>query len=87
MPGYNIARASQYPRRIHEINPTVTLLSRSSMVAKSHFVVRSRAGVVHSEVTDMTLIGPNPEGAEGELLYCSKLVPAFWNELCQSPGG
>jgi transcriptional enhancer factor len=85
--GYNVTRVSQYPRHIHEIDPTVTLVSRSPMVAKSHFTVRSRAGVVHSEVTEMTLAGPNPEGAEGELLYSTKLAPAFWSELCRNQGG
>lgn len=84
--GYNIVRASQYPRHIRDIDPTVTLLARSSLAAKSHFVVRTRAGVVHSEVTTMTLVGPAPGGAEDELLYSTKLVPAFWNELCQNSG-
>lgn len=86
-PGYNVTRVSQYPRHISEIDPTVTLVSRSPMVAKSHFTVRSRAGVVHSEVTEMALAGPNPEGAEGELLYSTKLAPAFWSELCRNQGG
>ncbi|KAF9449264.1 hypothetical protein P691DRAFT_667823 [Macrolepiota fuliginosa MF-IS2] len=83
--GHNIVRASQYPRRIHDINPTVTLLAHSSLTLKSHFVVRSRAGVVHSEVATMTLVGPTPGGSRDGLLYSTRLVPTFWNELCTSP--
>ncbi|XP_006461429.1 hypothetical protein AGABI2DRAFT_222207 [Agaricus bisporus var. bisporus H97] len=83
-PGYTITRISQYPRHIHEIDPTVTLASRSSIIAKSHFTVHSRAGIVHSEVTEMTPANPNSEGAEGEFLYSTKLAPAFWNELCRN---
>jgi len=82
----NIVRASQRPRRIRDIDPTVTLVAPSSMVAKSHFLVRTRTGVVYTEVTDMTLAGPLPGSAEDQLLYSTKLVPAFWNELCKSPG-
>lgn len=85
MPGYNVVRASQYPRRIEAIDPTVTLLASTTMVAKSHFTVRSRAGVIHSETTTMNLVGPVPEGADGELLYNTKLVPNFWLEICKSP--
>ncbi|KAL9712180.1 hypothetical protein Ac2012v2_005257 [Leucoagaricus gongylophorus] len=81
----NIVRASQRPRRIRDIDPTVTLVAPSSMVAKSHFLVRTRMGVVYTEVTDMTLAGPLPGSAEDQLLYSTKLVPAFWNELCKSP--
>lgn len=82
----NVIRASQQPRHIRDINPTVTLLAPSPMVAKNHFIVRSRSGVVHSEVTEMTLVGPAPGGARNELLYSSELVPAFWNEICKSSG-
>lgn len=83
---HNIVRASQSPRHIRQIDPTVTLLARSSMVAKSHFIVRSRAGVVHSEVTTMELVGSASSVAKDQLLYSTKLVPAFWNEICGSMG-
>jgi len=82
--GHNVVRASQSPRHVRQIDPTVTLLARSSMVARSHFIVRSRAGVVHSEVTTMELVGSTSGVAEGQLLYSTKLVPKFWNEICDS---
>ena len=82
----NVIRASQCPRHIRDIDPTVTLVASSSMIAKSHFIVRTRTGIVHTEVTDMTLVGPLPVFAKDQLLYSTKLVPAFWNELCKSPG-
>lgn len=83
--GANVVRVSQRPRRIRDIDPTVTLVAPSSMVAKSHFMVRTRTGVVHSEVSEMTLVGPVPGGEKDQLLYSTKLVPAFWQELCKSP--
>ena len=82
----NVIRASQCPRHIRDIDPTVTLVASSSMIAKSHFIVRTRTGIVHTEVTDMTLVGPLPVFSKDQLLYSTKLVPAFWNELCKSPG-
>jgi len=82
----NVIRASQCPRHIRDIDPTVTLVASSSMIAKSHFIVRTRTSIVHTEVTDMTFVGPLPGSAKGQLLYSTKLVPAFWSELCKSPG-
>lgn len=81
-----VVRLSPHPRPFHSIDPTVTFLSPSRISARSSFIVRFRGVVVFKETTALTAIGPVPGGADGSLLYSTKLVPGFWDRLSESAG-
>jgi transcriptional enhancer factor len=82
--GGGIVRASQHPRPIHCIDPTITLLSNSPISARSVFQVISSGMTVFSETTPLSPAGPAPEAASGALLYKTTLVPGFWDKISNS---
>jgi transcriptional enhancer factor len=84
--GDGIVRASQHPRPIHCIDPTITLLSHSPISARSVFQVISSGMTVFSETTPLAPAGPAPEAASGALLYKTTLVPGFWDKISNSSG-
>ena len=85
--GYKVARASPHPRQLREIDPTITLISRTATTARSYYTVLTDDGVVYSESTDLELLDPvtNPT-VNGSLLYKTPLVPGFWDTISRSSG-
>lgn len=88
--GFQISRASAFPRHLHDIDSTITLLSKSTASARSFFTVYSGEDVVFSEVTSLKPLGPPPGDFDfdnsSSCLYSTSLVPGFWNNLVQSQG-
>jgi transcriptional enhancer factor len=85
--GFKVARASQYPRHITEIEPTITFTSPTAISAQSHFTVHTAEGIVFSEITPLEAFGSSPaSGTEESLLYKTLLVPGFWETIVHSAG-
>jgi hypothetical protein len=83
--------SSNTPRRMKDIDPTVTFVSPTVVIGKSSYIVLLDGAPIHSEDTKLECIGPYPTGAvnpsnDGPLLYSTTLVPKFWDTLCKSPG-
>ncbi|KAG1785225.1 uncharacterized protein HD556DRAFT_147676 [Suillus plorans] len=78
------------PRCIRDIDPSVTFVSPSVVIAKSSYIIVLDGAPIHSEDTKLECIGPYftdsiiPSG-DGPLLYSTTLVPKFWEILCRSP--
>ncbi|KIK05809.1 hypothetical protein K443DRAFT_90627 [Laccaria amethystina LaAM-08-1] len=87
--GFQISRASPFPRHLRDIDSTITLLSKSTTSARSFFTVYSGEDVVFSEVTSLKPLGPPPGDFDfdnsSSCLYSTSLVPGFWCSLVQSP--
>jgi transcriptional enhancer factor len=85
--GFKVARASQHPRHITQIEPTITFMSPTAISAQSQFTVHTDDGIVFSETTPLEMIGPSPSSAtDGSLLYKTLLVPGFWETIVHSAG-
>ncbi|KAH7909648.1 hypothetical protein BJ138DRAFT_1010403 [Hygrophoropsis aurantiaca] len=90
LPGTSHSQPSSSPRPIHSIDPTVTFVSPSAMIAKSSYIVLLDGAPIHSEDTKMQCVGPcqNPStatnAAPSSLLYSTSLVPKFWDTICNS---
>jgi transcriptional enhancer factor len=85
--GYKVARASQHPRRLCDIDPTVTLLSKQTTTAQSYFTVHADDAVIFSEVTALELVDPtSAPTSDGSILYRTSLVPGYWDTIAQSSG-
>ncbi|KAG2148645.1 uncharacterized protein EDB93DRAFT_1043789, partial [Suillus bovinus] len=88
--GIALHPSSNTPRRIRDIDPTVTFISTSVVIAKSSYIVLLDGAPIHSEDTKLECIGPyltdsaNPSD-DGLLLYSTALVPRYWEFLCKSP--
>jgi transcriptional enhancer factor len=85
----DIFRPSSHPRPICAIDPTITFVSRSVISAQSSCSVLLDGNTIHKEVTPLTLAGSCPDGyhdVDSPLLYGVKLVPSYWQLLCESPG-
>ncbi|TFK45131.1 hypothetical protein BDQ12DRAFT_595088 [Crucibulum laeve] len=81
--GFKVIRSSQHPRRMAEIDPTITLVSRSTAPARSFFSVYANDAVIFSEDTTLVPFGCAPGDSEA-ILYSTTLVPGFWHKLSQS---
>ncbi|KAG2043266.1 hypothetical protein BDR03DRAFT_940955 [Suillus americanus] len=81
---------SNTPRRMRDIDPTVTFVSTSVVIAKSSYIILLDGAPIHNEDTKLECIGPyftasaNPPDG-GPLLYSTGLVPKYWEFLCKSP--
>lgn len=85
--GHKVSRASDQPRFIQDIQPMVTLLSKSEADVRSHFTVHTDDGVVFSEATDLELVDPSSiPTVEGTTLYQTPLIPGFWDTIVRSRG-
>ncbi|KIM36784.1 hypothetical protein M413DRAFT_448921 [Hebeloma cylindrosporum] len=84
--GYKVTRASPHPRQLREIDPTITLISRTATTARSHYTVHTDDGIVYCESTDLEMLDPitNPT-VDGTLLYKTPLIPGFWETISRSP--
>lgn len=83
--------SSNTPRRMKDIDPTVTFVSPSVVTGKSSYIILLDGAPIHSEDTKLECIGPYPSGSmnpsnDGPMLYSTTLVPKFWETLCKSPG-
>lgn len=79
--------SSNSPRRMRDIDPTVTFVSPSTVIGKSSYIVLLDGAPIHSEDTKLECVGPYFTGSSGDgpLLYSTALVPKYWETLCKSP--
>lgn len=79
--------SSNSPRRMRDIDPTVTFVSPSVVIGKSSYIVLLDGAPIHSEDTKLECVGPYFAGSSGDvpLLYSTPLVPKYWETLCKSP--
>ncbi|KAJ7142700.1 hypothetical protein C8R44DRAFT_924328, partial [Mycena epipterygia] len=75
----NITHVSRFPRGIGYIDPTVTLVSRSTILAQSKFTVCTEEGTVHVETVTLKSM-PSPAG----VLHRTTLVPGYWKTIVES---
>ncbi|KAG2139620.1 uncharacterized protein EDB93DRAFT_1163333 [Suillus bovinus] len=78
------------PRRMRDIDPTVTFVSSSVFIGKSSYIIVLDGAPIHSEDTKLECVGPYLTSpltlsGDGPLLYSTTLVPKFWEILCRSP--
>jgi len=77
----DIVHASDHPRRLASIKPTVTFISPGPVAARSQFTVYSDDRVVHTESVPLTPVdNPSVTG----FLYGTTLVPEYWKVILQS---
>ncbi|KAJ7724575.1 hypothetical protein DFH07DRAFT_1067010 [Mycena maculata] len=77
-----IIHASNHPRHLRSINPTVSFTSGVSLVAHSQFTVYSEDLILHAETVPLLLL---KEKAPGGFLYSTRLVPKYWKTILDSP--
>lgn len=79
--------SSNTPRRMRDIDPTVTFVSPSAVIGKSSYIILLDGAPIHSEDTKLECVGPYFTGSSGNgpLLYSTPLVPKYWETLCKSP--
>ncbi|KAG2067920.1 hypothetical protein BDR04DRAFT_1057430 [Suillus decipiens] len=79
--------SSNAPRRMRDIDPTVTFVSPSAVIGKSSYIILLDGAPIHSEDTKLECVGPYFTGSSGDgpLLYSTGLVPKYWETLCRSP--
>ncbi|KAJ7644877.1 hypothetical protein FB45DRAFT_300433 [Roridomyces roridus] len=78
----DVIRASTHPRRVHEINPTVSFTSCTPLRAHSQFTVYSEDLILHAESVPLELTGKQ---ADGSFIYSTVLVPQYWPTILKSP--
>lgn len=79
----DIVHASDRPRHLKSINPTVTFMSQTSVAAESRFTVYSGDRALHAETT---LLSPVEEAPVQGFLYSTTLVPEYWKLISESTG-
>ena len=85
--GFKVERASQQPRHLFDIDPTITLTSKTPISAQSHFTVLRDDGVVFSETTTLEpLDSSTVPSIDGSFLYRTRLIPGFWETIVHSSG-
>ncbi|KAJ7217594.1 hypothetical protein C8J57DRAFT_1016058, partial [Mycena rebaudengoi] len=79
-----IIHASDHPRRLGTINPTVAFTSQDPVIAQSRFTVHSEELVLHAETAPLVLV---MDGApqESGFLYSTAVVPEYWKIISESP--
>jgi transcriptional enhancer factor len=80
----DVIRASDYPRQLKSINPTISFTSPSRIVARARFTVHSEDLIVHTENVPLLLLPDHPQSSG--FVYTTKLVPKYWQVLLDSPG-
>ncbi|KAJ6558823.1 hypothetical protein DFH09DRAFT_1162584 [Mycena vulgaris] len=81
--GGEIVHASDHPRSLGSINPTVAFKSRLPLIAHSRFRVYSEGLVLHSETVPLARL-PQPPNVSA-VLYSTQLVPKYWKVILHSP--
>lgn len=83
----DVFRPSCHPRPICSINPTITLLSRSEISAKSYCLAVLDGVPVYEESTELDIASSEScADAKSALLYSVKLLPGYWETICLCPG-
>jgi hypothetical protein len=83
--GYSIVRATDYPRHLRDIDPTITFVAHSSSNARSYFTVHLEDRLMFSETTTLEPVDPSTSNVDG-ILYKTSLVPGFWDTISKSAG-
>lgn len=87
--GTDVFRPPYHPRPIGTIDPTITFVSKSPISAHSSCSILLDGVTIHKEVTPLLLTGSLPDAyheTDCPLMYSVKLIPSYWESLCQSPG-
>ena len=86
--GCRIVRATNYPRHLRDIDPTITFVSHSLSDARSYFNVHLADRLIFTESTTLEIVDPDDPSTSNVdgILYKTPLVPGFWNTISQSPG-
>ncbi|KAJ6565233.1 hypothetical protein DFH09DRAFT_1157888 [Mycena vulgaris] len=79
----DIVHASDHPRSLASINPTVAFKSRLPLTAHSRFTVYSEGLVLHSETAPLACLPQSPNASA--VLYSTQLVPKYWKVILHSP--
>ncbi|KAF7360670.1 TEA domain-containing protein [Mycena venus] len=81
---WNIIYASNHPRRLESINPTVCFAASSLVYAYSRFTVYSEELILHTETVPLM---PTVDGASqaSHILYSAHLIPKSWKVIVDSP--
>ncbi|KAJ6489963.1 hypothetical protein C8R45DRAFT_201004 [Mycena sanguinolenta] len=79
----SVIHASDHPRRLESINPTVSFTAPSAVVAHSRFTVYSEDLIFHSETVPLVLSDQAPPPSR--FLYSTPLAPKIWNMIMNSP--
>ncbi|KAJ6605535.1 hypothetical protein DFH09DRAFT_1121526 [Mycena vulgaris] len=80
----HVVHASDHPRSLGSINPTVLFTSRSLVVAHSRFTVYSEELILHAETVPLQLVPQDVPEYTG-FLYSTQLVPKYWKVISDSP--
>ncbi|KAJ7895394.1 hypothetical protein B0H13DRAFT_2338885 [Mycena leptocephala] len=79
----DVVHASERPRHLASINPTVTFMSLVPVAAQSRSTVYSEDRVpVHADTTPLTPVVDAPVPG---FLYSTTLVPEYWKVISESP--
>ncbi|KAJ7231385.1 hypothetical protein B0H12DRAFT_209260 [Mycena haematopus] len=81
----DVIHASDHPRRLESISPTVSFTSPSPIVAHSRFTVYSEDLILHAETVPLGLVMPDQSHQPSGFLYTSQLVPKYWKVIVDSP--
>ena len=84
--GHKVIRTSKHPRHVTEIDPTITVLSRTAVTSRSYYTVHTTDGVIFSESTVLEPLDESTCTTNDSLLYKTSLVPGFWNTIVNSSG-
>ncbi|KAF8187969.1 hypothetical protein K438DRAFT_1834454 [Mycena galopus ATCC 62051] len=80
----DVIHASDHPRRLKSINPTISFTAPEPIVAHSRFTVYSEDLILHAETVPLGLLvdgGYPPSG----FLYTTQLIPKYWKAIVDSP--
>ncbi|KAJ7710661.1 hypothetical protein B0H17DRAFT_1027517, partial [Mycena rosella] len=80
----DVLHASDRPRRMRSIDPTVTFRSQSPVAAQSRFTVYFEDLILHTETASLTPV-INPAPHVSGFLYSTTLVPEYWKVISESP--
>ncbi|KAJ7085934.1 hypothetical protein C8R44DRAFT_893783 [Mycena epipterygia] len=76
----SVTHVSHHPRRISCIDPTITLVSRAPILARSKFTVCTEDCTVHIETAALKS-APGP----AVIIHRAALVPGYWDIIVESP--
>jgi len=75
---------SQEPRSLARIDPTITFVSRTPIVAQSKFKVCLGNETIHVENVPLEFVRDAPLPDPSAYLYRTSLVPGFWKSIVAS---
>ncbi|KAJ7643445.1 hypothetical protein DFH06DRAFT_1213233 [Mycena polygramma] len=80
----DVIHAADYPRRLQDINPTVSFTSAMPTIAHSRFTVYSEDLILHAETVPLVLQMDRIPQSSG-FLYSTRLIPKYWQTILDSP--